>query len=297
MGLGHGSCAAAVYLSRPVLVADMSKDPYWAQNRAAASKSGLSAAWSTPIKSTDGRTLGALGVFQHDIGLPDAQQADSIAHASKLAGIAIDRLLADNRRKQAEQAVIAEKERAQVTLQSIGDGVISTCARGLIEYLNPVAEKLTGWSIEEARGRPLSEVLNLIDEATRQHVSHSLERLQAIGTAAALVTHPVLVTRDGQEVAVQESSAPIRDRNGEVIGAVIVVHDVTARAASEARIVLPGHARCSDRAHQSSRIRRAAARCIAPGAKRRAAATPCCTWTWTSSRSSTTPAATRPETA
>ena len=227
VGLGHGSCAASVYLSRPVLVADMSKDHYWNQNRAAALKSGLAAAWSTPIKSTDGKTLGALGVFQHDIGLPDEQQAESIAHASKLAGIAIERLLADTRRKQAEQAVIAEKERAQVTLQSIGDGVISTCAQGLIEYLNPVAEKLTGWSLAEACGRPLGEVLNLIDEITREHVSHSLERMQTNGTTGATVTHPVLLTREGQEVAVQESSAPIRDRNGEVIGAVIVVHDVT----------------------------------------------------------------------
>jgi diguanylate cyclase (GGDEF)-like protein/PAS domain S-box-containing protein len=227
VGLGHGSCAASVYLSRPVLVADTSKDHYWNQNRAAALKAGLAAAWSTPIKSGDGRTLGALGVFQHDIGLPDEEQADSIAHASKLAGIAIERLLAETRRKQAEQAVIAEKERAQVTLQSIGDGVISTCGRGLIEYLNPVAEKLTGWSIAEARGRPLGEVLNLIDEATRKHVSHSLERMQGTGGAAVQATHPVLLTREGQEVAVQESSAPIRDRNGEVIGAVIVVHDVT----------------------------------------------------------------------
>ncbi len=228
VGLGYGSCAASVYLSRPVLVADMSKDHYWNRNRAAALKSGLTAAWSTPIKSTDGRTLGALGVFQHDIGLPDEQQAESIAHASKLAGIAIERLLADTRRKEAEQAVIAEKERAQVTLQSIGDGVISTCAQGLIEYMNPVAEKLTGWSIETARGCPLGEVLNLIDETTRQHVSHSLARMQTQGTAVvAPVTHPVLLTREGEEVAVQESSAPIRDRNGEVIGAVIVVHDVT----------------------------------------------------------------------
>ncbi len=170
---------------------------------------------------------GPLGVFQHEIGLPDEQQADSIAHASKLAGIAIERLLAETRRKQAEQAVIAEKERAQVTLQSIGDGVISTCARGLIEYLNPVAEKLTGWSLAEARGRPLGEVLNLIDEVTRAHVSHSLERMQGHGSSASQAAHPVLLTREGQEVAVQESSAPIRDRNGEVIGAVIVVHDVT----------------------------------------------------------------------
>jgi diguanylate cyclase (GGDEF)-like protein/PAS domain S-box-containing protein len=228
VALGHGSCAASVYLSRPVLVADMSKDPYWNENRAAALTAGLAAAWSTPIKSTDGKTLGSLGVFQHDIGLPDEQQSESIAHASKLAGIAIERLLADTRRKEAEQAVIAEKERAQVTLQSIGDGVISTCARGLIEYLNPVAEKLTGWSIEQARGRPLGEVLNLIDEITREHVSHSLERMQTHGGTAIPVTHPVLLTREGEEVAVQESSAPIRDRNGDVIGAVIVVHDVTS---------------------------------------------------------------------
>jgi diguanylate cyclase (GGDEF)-like protein/PAS domain S-box-containing protein len=227
IGLGHGSCAASVYLSRAVLVADLSKDHFWNQIRAGALKSGLAAAWSTPIKSADGRMLGALGVFHHEIGLPDERQTESIAHGSKLAGIAIERLLAETRRKQAEQAVIAEKERAQVTLQSIGDGVISTCARGLIEYLNPVAEKLTGWSIAEARGRGLSEVLNLIDETTRQHVSHSLERMQSAGGAAAAATHPVLLTREGQEVAVQESSAPIRDRNGEVIGAVIVVHDVT----------------------------------------------------------------------
>jgi diguanylate cyclase (GGDEF)-like protein/PAS domain S-box-containing protein len=227
IGLGHGSCAAAVYLSRPVLVADMTKDPFWNHSRAMVLQSGLAGAWSTPIKSVDGKMLGALGVYQHDVGLPNEQQSESIAHASKLAGIAIERLLADTRRKEAEQEVIAEKERAQVTLQSIGDGVISTCARGLIEYLNPVAEKLTGWSIAQARGRPLGEVLNLIDEITRQHVSHSLERMQGVAAAAGLVTHPVLVTRDGQEVAVQESSAPIRDRHGEVIGAVIVVHDVT----------------------------------------------------------------------
>ena len=227
IGLGHGSCAASVYLSRPVLVADMSKDPFWSENRAGGLESGLACGWSTPIKSVDGRILGALGVYRHEVGLPDAKQTESIEHASKLAGIAIERLLAETRRKQAEQAVFAEKERAQVTLASIGDGVISTCARGLIEYVNPVAEKLTGWSMEEARGRPLGEVLNLIDEVTRQHVSHSLERMQVAGAVAAPITHPVLLTRAGQEVAVQESAAPIRDRNGAVIGAVIVVHDVT----------------------------------------------------------------------
>ncbi|HTV79267.1 MAG TPA: EAL domain-containing protein [Steroidobacteraceae bacterium] len=227
VGLGHGSCAAAVYLERPVLVADLSKDHFWNQVRVPARESGLSAAWSTPIKSVDGKVLGSLGVYHPGIGLPDAPQAESILHASKLAGIAIERLLAEKRRTQAEQAVIAEKERAQVTLQSIGDGVISTCARGLIEYMNPVAQKLTGWTLAEARGRALTEVLSLIDETTREHVSHSLERLLGGAGPVSAATQPVLLTRQGQEVAVQESAAPIRDRSGTVIGAVVVVHDVT----------------------------------------------------------------------
>src|SRR5580658_1982547 len=71
IGLGHGSCAAAVYLARPVLVADMAKDPFWSHSRAGTQTSGLAAAWSTPIKSVDGRMLGALGVYQHEVGLPD----------------------------------------------------------------------------------------------------------------------------------------------------------------------------------------------------------------------------------
>ena len=77
-------------------------------------------------------------------------------------------------RKRAEQAMFAEKERAQVTLQSIGDAVISTDAQGLIDYMNPVAESLTGWSVEEARGRPIGEVLNLIHEMTREPIANPL---------------------------------------------------------------------------------------------------------------------------
>ena len=194
--------------------------------------------------------------------------------------------MAETRRKQAEQAVIAEKERAQVTLQSIGDGVISTCARGLIEYMNPVAEKLTGWSIAAARGRALSEVLNLIDETTRKHVSHSLERLQTSGGSVSGSAHPVLLTREGQEVAVQESAAPIRDRNGDVIGAVIVVHDVTQeRRLKRALSYQATHDALTgliNRREFDVRLQR----CTDPGGARRTWQFSRSTWTWTSSRSS-----------
>ncbi|MBV8742590.1 MAG: PAS domain S-box protein, partial [Sinobacteraceae bacterium] len=130
-------------------------------------------------------------------------------------------------RKRAEQAVFAEKERAQVTLQSIGDAVISTDAEGRIEYINPVAESLTAWRLEEARGRPIEEVLNLVNEITRDPIENPLICALGRGKGGPPADHSVLITRSGAEVAIQESAAPICDRQGRVIGAVIVFHDVT----------------------------------------------------------------------
>jgi len=130
-------------------------------------------------------------------------------------------------RKRAEQAIFAEKERAQVTLQSIGDAVISTDADGRIEYINPVAESLTAWSLAEARGQPIGTVLNLLNELTREPIENSLHGALGRSAAATPADHAVLVTRAGHEVAIQESAAPICDRQGRVIGAVTVFHDVT----------------------------------------------------------------------
>nr|PZN78467.1 MAG: hypothetical protein DIU56_09020 [Pseudomonadota bacterium] len=342
----NGSCAAAIYLGRTVIVADVAKDPFWAQRREAALEAGLRAAWSMPIRAANGRMLGALGMYSTEPGMPSPRQSELMAHAAQLAGIAIERRLAEEalrssearfrglfesiaegvyqstregrlvsvnpafvhmlgyrtaeelyelpsaailywnpadraefvrrvesegevrnveialrrrdgqqifvlenaralrdasgritgyegtitditERKRAEQAVFAEKERAQVTLQSIGDAVISTDAEGRIEYLNPVAEKLTGWNVDEARGRPIGEVLRLIDEVTREPLADPLTRAVKRDDTPAPADHPVLVTRSGQEIAIQESAAPIRDRQGRVIGAVFVFHDVT----------------------------------------------------------------------
>ena len=117
-------------------------------------------------------------------------------------------------RKRAEQAIFAEKERAQVTLQSIGDAVISTDAEGRIEYINPVAETLTAWTLEEARGRPIGEVLSLVNEITREPIENPLLCVLGGGEMSPPADHSVLVTRSGHEVAIQESAAPICDRQG-----------------------------------------------------------------------------------
>jgi diguanylate cyclase (GGDEF)-like protein/PAS domain S-box-containing protein len=114
-----------------------------------------------------------------------------------------------------------------VTLQSIGDAVITTDGNAHIDYLNPVAERLTGWSLEEARGRPIGEVLQLIDESTRKPVAYTLDRVLLAGETSVPSDRNVIVNRRGEELAIQETASPIRSREGVAIGAVIVFGDVT----------------------------------------------------------------------
>ncbi len=130
-------------------------------------------------------------------------------------------------RKRAEQAIFREKERAQVTLQSIGDAVITADADGRIDYMNPVAEQLTGWPLAEAHGRPIADVLRVVNDATREPLENPLLRALRSGASVGPTDHSALLDRDGQEKAIQDSAAPIRDRGGEIGGAVVVFHDVT----------------------------------------------------------------------
>ena len=130
-------------------------------------------------------------------------------------------------RKRAEQVIFEEKERAQVTLQSIGDGVITTDREGRIEYLNPVAEQLSGWRGAEARGATIMNVLRLRDEVTHNEIENPLLRCLREDKVVNFGEHSVLINRLGQEIAIQDSAAPIRDRSGRTVGAVVVFRDVT----------------------------------------------------------------------
>jgi diguanylate cyclase (GGDEF)-like protein/PAS domain S-box-containing protein len=130
-------------------------------------------------------------------------------------------------RKKAETAVFQAKERAQVTLESIGDAVITTDSEGRIDYMNPVAESLTGWENREAQGRLMGEVLTVVDEGTREAGESPIMRCLREGQVLGLAQHTALVERRGQEIAIQDSAAPIRDRAGNLIGAVMVFHDVS----------------------------------------------------------------------
>ncbi len=130
--------------------------------------------------------------------------------------------------KHAEEALFDEKEKAQVTLASIGDGVITTDAKGQVEYLNPVATKLTGWSTEEAQGLPLPQVFSIVDEASGQPVEFPLNLCLKEGKIVEIASNTVLHHRDqSKKFAIEDSAAPIRDRNNQIIGVVLVFHDVT----------------------------------------------------------------------
>ena len=138
-----------------------------------------------------------------------------------------ERKAGDVELEQAKQSLFEEKERAQVTLNSIGDAVLSTDISGNLTYLNHVAEAMTGWSGKEALGRPLSEVFRIIDGTTRKTVENPGHRAIAENKVVGLAMDSILIRRDGSESAIEDSSAPIHDRDGRVSGAVIVFHDVS----------------------------------------------------------------------
>ncbi|HEY2683502.1 MAG TPA: EAL domain-containing protein [Steroidobacteraceae bacterium] len=345
IGIRFGSCAAAVYLGRQVIVADVEADALWEYRRDAAAEAGIRAAWSVPIVASDGDMVGTLAVYRPQIGLPTARDHELMSRMAQIAGIAIERrgaedalrrseskfrglfenvmegvyqtsrdgrilvanpafvtllgyesaeelyrvpagslywypsdretfarrveaegalrneeyvlrrkdgsmlVVVDNcrvvrdklgrvsgyegtltditERKKAETAVFQAKERAQVTLESIGDAVITTDSEGRIDYLNPVAESLTGWENREAQGKLIGEVLTVLNDATGESLENPVIRCLREGRMLGLAQHTVTVKRRGNEIAIQDSAAPIRDRAGNLIGAVMVFHDVS----------------------------------------------------------------------
>ena len=125
------------------------------------------------------------------------------------------------------------EQRWSATLASIGDGVIATDASGKITFMNAVAESLTGWSLSEAASRPITDVFNIVDETTRQKANDPVEAVLKRGAVAVLDVHSVLVRRDGTETPIDDSGAPIRDRDGGVVGVVVVFRDITERRKAE----------------------------------------------------------------
>jgi diguanylate cyclase (GGDEF)-like protein/PAS domain S-box-containing protein len=134
-------------------------------------------------------------------------------------------------RKIMEETLFVEKERAQVTLNSIGDAVICTDVSGKITFLNIVAEKITGWSWKDAAGRPMVEIFKILDATTRETIPNPMDRAVGQDRTVHLPTNCILMPRSGYEIPIEDSVAPIHDREGQATGAVVVFRDVSkARA-------------------------------------------------------------------
>jgi len=130
-------------------------------------------------------------------------------------------------RKQTEVALFTEKQRAVITLESIGDGVITTDNDARVTYLNPIAEKMTGWTNLQAQHKPLLEVFKIVNESTRKLVPNPVEIVLQHGEIYGLANHTMLISKSGVEYPIEDSAAPIRDNDGKILGVVLVFHDVS----------------------------------------------------------------------
>jgi diguanylate cyclase (GGDEF)-like protein/PAS domain S-box-containing protein len=150
-------------------------------------------------------------------------RVDEHGRLRRLVGVELD----ITERKLYEEALFKEKESAQITLQSIGDGVITTDARSVVEYLNPVAEELTGWRLEDAQGRPIDEIFRGFHEETCEPLENPLSVSIRRARAIKSVRPTLLIRRDGNELYIESCASPIRDGSGGVSGGVLVFHDVS----------------------------------------------------------------------
>jgi diguanylate cyclase (GGDEF)-like protein/PAS domain S-box-containing protein len=141
-----------------------------------------------------------------------------------------------NERKQMQQVILNEKEQFRTTLLSVGDGVIATDNHGRVTVINPVAEALTGWTDEQAKGRPLEQVFSIVNELTRKTCENPVKRALESGCTVALANHTMLIARDGREIPIEDSAAPIKDKNGDVTGVVLVFRDFTEKREKQRQV-------------------------------------------------------------
>ena len=139
-------------------------------------------------------------------------------------------------RKLAEAELRQSREWLGVTLASIGDAVMTCDPAGRITFINPVAEALTGWTLDDALNHPIQEVFRIINERTRQPAEDIIARVLREGCVVELANHTALLARDGREIPIEDSAAPIKEAAGAIIGVVLVFHDVTERRRAEGRL-------------------------------------------------------------
>lgn len=225
---GHGPVGTAIRTGAPCSFRNILEDPKFVLWREQARKRGYASVLALPFPR-EGRPPGVVAIYAKD---RDAFAEAEVKLLSELAanlGYGIGALRARAARERSEEALRQNQEWLRVTLTSIGDAVVATNMDGRITFLNPVAAELTGWSSEEAHGQPTRDVFRIINELTREGAEDIVARVLREGHVVGLANHTSLIAKDGREVPIEDSAAPILDRNGKVVGVVLVFHDITAK--------------------------------------------------------------------
>lgn len=190
--------------------------------------------WNQPLFA-EGRPVGMLAMGFHEARrfLPeDREFVDTFTRYCAETMLRARRVDAERRARRLAESL---QESLTTTLRSIGDAVITTDARGRITLMNGAAEALTGWNEQDARGRDLSEVFDIWNEETHEPSPSPVDRVLQTGAVVGLANHTILRARDGREIAIDDSGAPIRDRSGNIEGVVLVFRDVSKRKRDEQR--------------------------------------------------------------
>ncbi len=186
---------------------------------------------AVPVISQSSEILGGLFFGHSEVGNFTERHERIIEGLAAQTAIAVDnaRLYREARDQQ---------EQLRITLASIGDAVIATDAQGNITFINPVAQSLTGWTDSETVGQPLGNIFRIVNEATRETVESPVDKVMREGKIVGLANHTLLLARDGREIPIDDSGAPIFGEDHTLIGVILVFRDITERKRNEQRINL-----------------------------------------------------------
>jgi diguanylate cyclase (GGDEF)-like protein/PAS domain S-box-containing protein len=232
---GQGPTAIAIREKRCVITNRFLDSPFTEFWHEMAAKKEIKASIAFPIYKFN-QVVGAFNIYSDQ---EDYFSLDIVGLLNEMAvdiSFALENLELNQLKQQAEDALRDKEERLAVTLDSIGDAVIVTDVFGAIIRMNPVAEVMTGWAFDQAEGKPLTEVFRIFNSITKAKVDNPVAKVLEQGVIVGLANHTVLISKQGIEFHIADSAAPIRDKNHQIVGVVLVFQNVTEQYATYAAL-------------------------------------------------------------
>ena len=223
---GGGPTGLAVKTGKHVISNNIESDKRMLPWRKDAIKYGYKSSASFPIK-VFGKVVGSFTLYSSQELFFNDEEIKLLDEMVMDLSFALEFFEEEKVKKEAEQALRESEEHLSITLNSIGDAVISTNNKGILNKMNPTAEKLCGWKLNDAKGKHLNEVFKIINADSRIAIDSPFEKVIKTGKVIGLANHTILISRNGTERNIADSAAPIKDANGKIKGVVLVFSDVT----------------------------------------------------------------------